>query len=869
MGQFSVEISLFAGSALSGNQQEELVVRSDYEPIIIQAVQIALTFGDDSLASRGLEKLSSQGPAGFIKGVFAFNKGNWAEAFQILSEAEIPDAEKAHVAQLLRIASLIGNEDQTDELSIDKVRQEAVSEARTLIAIANLARRRGFADAASRAYSDAVALLRPNASHADRITVASYAYFLEDYSTVIDALDGHLDQGAITPDLMQLADAHALERPTRPRNMKFYERLAPAIRNQLRFARSYASVLADRRRYSEAETVLKQAIEAFPKDAYIRLKLFDIYRRSDRDEEIRKLVLESDETSFVGPPIYTMQWSHLLRDIGEFPRALSLAYETLRTHPDDPQLALSYVGLIFGDNSHSIIPNQTKVGQGSWVLIKNDLGQSDSFIIDEGQEFFGIEVVSADQERATRLIDKKLNDSFETSDLSGQIHVWTVTEIKSKYLQVLHIVLQSFERRFPNVPGLWGFTIVEGNIQPIFDMIKARADSQRSAVEENYRKGLPLAITARSLGMDVTSLAEFIRSVKLDIVTTGGSSVECEKGVYTANDYKDTGAVLDEYTAIVAAEIGALPLLKSWFKTLSVPASVVDVLDERIARTKADLGPPQMSVGFIRGEFVKRDIDDEFRRQQITALNNIKQKIEDNCIVEPVTFPDDLDREITDLYRITGQRVLEPMFLAASRGGVLLSDDLHYRNVAAVLTKVDGTWLQAVLLAAQSQGFVARKDLTEITVGLAARRHGNLWLGSQSLAIFCHESTAEGFAELCHFIGNVGAEMSAHTVVTAQFLNILWRTRNPALNREARTSCILAALIRHRAVDWEYWIAHIWIEGNHYLKKYILAWLVGHFLPTQPVNHAIEEWSLFRARHAVAGRRTPVKRRVRARSIKS
>ncbi|ACB93983.1 Tetratricopeptide TPR_2 repeat protein [Beijerinckia indica subsp. indica ATCC 9039] len=820
----------------------ELVDRSDYEPALILAVQIALIFNDNELVSRGLAKLPSQGAAGFFKGVFEFNKGNWSEAAQILREAEIPDIEKPFVAHILTLASLGISQDQGDEIVLDKARQEAVTEPRALIVIAKLAHRHGFGEVASRAYSDAVSLLGPKTSHPARITIASYAHSLGDYGIVISALDGHLDLGAITPELLQLSDAHALERPTRQRNMKFYERLTPAVRSHLRIVRGYASILTDRRRYSEAEAVLKKAIEAFPKDAYLLLKLIEIYRRTDRDEEIRKFIIERDETTFVGPPLYAMQWSHQLRDAGEFSRALSLAYQTLQAHPDDPQLALGYVGLILGDNSQMIIPNQTNVGQDCWVMIKDDLGRTDSFIIGHGPAILGIEVVSIHQERAKRLVGKKVNDSFETSDLGGQQRAWTIKEIKSKYLHVLHTVMQSFQTRFPSTPGLWGFTTVEGDIQPILDMVKAHADSQRKVVEELYLKGLPLAIMARSIGMDVTRFAYFIRSLGLDIVTANGTSAEFDKGISTAKDYRNAGAVLDEYTAIVAAEVSSLPLLKSWFGTLSVPASVIDELDAGITRAKADLGRTQLSLGFVRGEFVRHDINDEFLEQQINALKSVKQKIEDHCVIEPVTFPDTIPEEIADLYRMTGQRVLEPMYLAASRGDVLLSDDLHYRQIAAVLTRVDGTWLQAVVLAAQSQGLVTPKDQTNITVGLAVRRHGNIWLNPQSLAMYFDESTAEGFAALCHFIGNIGADMPGHTVVTARFLKILWLTRKATLERDARTSCILSALLRHRADDWAYWIAYIWIHGDYYLKKYILAWLRGHFLPTQPFEDALNYW---------------------------
>ncbi|WP_156971043.1 tetratricopeptide repeat protein [Beijerinckia mobilis] len=827
----------------------ELVDRSDYEPALILAVQIALTFNDGTLASRAFAKLPSQDSAGFFRGVFEFNKGNWVEASQIFRKAEIPDLEKSFVAWLIRLADLASGEHDNDETAFDDARKGAVTEPRALIFIAQLARHYSFGDVADRAFKDAVSLLQADMSHPARIMLASYAYALSDYGSVIDALNGHLDLGAITPELLQLSDAHAMEQPPRRRNMKFYEHLAPTLLSHPRIARGHANVLAERHRYSEAEAVLKQAIVASPSEAYIRLKLIEIYRRTKRDEEARKFIIETDETSFVGPPIYAMRWSHQLRDVGEFSRSLSLAYRTLQSHPEDPKLSLGYVGLIIADNSQTIIPDQNIVDQDCWVMIKDDLGRTDSFIIGDGEAIFGIEIVSIQQERAKRLLGKRLNDTIESNELTGQHRIWTVSEIKSKYLHVLHTVMQSFPTRFPTTPGLWNFTMVAGDVQPILNMIKERSDGQRDAVEQSYFKGTPLAITARSIGMDVIGLAHYIRSLGRDITTATGIGTDCDQGVATAKDYKNVGATLDEYTAIVAAEVGALPLLKSWFGTLSIPASVIDELDAGITRAKANLGRAKMSLAYVNHEYVRHEITDDFLEQQIKALENVKQKIENHCIIEPVTFPDSIPKEVADFCRIIGQRVLEPMYLAASRGDVLLSDDLYYRQIATVLTKVDGTWLQAVVLAAQSQVLVTPKDQTTVTVGLAYRRHGNLWLNDQSLAIYYEESTADGFAALCHFIGNVGADMPGHTVVTARFLINLWHHKGATLERATRTSCILSALIRHRKEDWAYWIAYIWLQGNQHLRNYIFDWLKGHFLSTQEVQKAVQFWTNTVLRH--------------------
>lgn len=345
----------------------------------------------------------------------------------------------------------------------------------------------------------------------------------------------------------------------------------------------------------------------------------------------------------------------------------------------------------------------------------------------------------------------------------------------------------------------------------------------------------------------MTSLAQYIPSLGVDIATSGGTLADRDQGLTAAMDYRGSGAVLDTYTAVVAAEIEVFEILRSWFGTLRVARSTVDEIDVIIARASADLGRGSISVGFSDGQYVKQEVTDEFLQQQLKVLDTIKERIEDHCEILTVALPDDVSDEVADFGRKMGNHILDPMFLAASQGDVLLSEDLYYRQIAASLTKVDGTWLQAVLLAARGVGLLTRSDQSRFFVALAKRRHGNLWLDLPSLDALFEESTAEGFASACHFVGALGADMRAHALVTLHFLNAIWGRKNPALKREARTTCIITALLRNRPQDWAFWFALVWLGADEQtdLRGCLFAWLRGHFLATEPVEKAVRWWSTF------------------------
>ena len=187
------------------------------------------------------------------------------------------------------------------------------------------------------------------------------------------------------------------------------------------------------------------------------------------------------------------------------------------------------------------------------------------------------------------------------------------------------------------------------------------------------------------------------------------------------------------------------------------------------------------------------------------------------------------------------------MYLAASRGELLISEDLFYRTIAASLTKIDGTWLQVVFLAALVAGQMDRTRYAKACAQLAYRRHGNLWLDDVALSMISEECSAHEFAAACHYIGSSNAHMWSHTVLVTRFLRRIWYRPSIGLKRENLTSTVIGALLRPRREDWHYCLAVLWMaaEGNSSLRGYLVAWIHGHFLPVAPINAAKSELRLF------------------------
>ena len=120
-------------------------------------------------------------------------------------------------------------------------------------------------------------------------------------------------------------------------------------------------------------------------------------------------------------------------------------------------------------------------------------------------------------------VDAQLEEDL----LDGQPHIWTLSALASKYLHVLHSLMNQFQIRYPGSEGIRRLDMVDGKITPLLDLIRNRSDTIRESVFDLYvNKKLPLALIGRALGGDEMWLAQRIRDFGLNIETCSGAPAE-------------------------------------------------------------------------------------------------------------------------------------------------------------------------------------------------------------------------------------------------------------------------------------------------------------------------------------------------------
>jgi hypothetical protein len=353
--------------------------------------------------------------------------------------------------------------------------QETQDSPRGLILIAQVAAKLGLDELSEKALEAAVEAVPQDCHISTRLMVARYADRAGSPTTVIRLLDHHLPLDGFEREHERLAAAHANEHPHRQRNQRYFDSLPVKLRQRHGIARAHASLLLDVGRLAEASRLLRRLQADDPTDAFVTLRLIQSLRYSNEVASAEEFLRELDLQRLVGPPEYIIALAQLVLHAGCPERAYPVAYDLVRQHFDNGRVVLGYAAMGLQQDANGMFA-MSVADIGAYVAIEAPDGIRQDFIIDECRDFFGIRVLPPGLGIAARVTGLRRGETFDLPKLGqDRPDTWTVTEVKSKYLHMHHRVLEEFETRFPDKPGIARFTVGD-NIEAVLDVVRRSAE---------------------------------------------------------------------------------------------------------------------------------------------------------------------------------------------------------------------------------------------------------------------------------------------------------------------------------------------------------------------------------------------------------
>lgn len=815
---------------------------------LVDAANMAHSLGHNDLAKKIIACAPEDPALAFQAATIAIEDGDWDKAVDLYAKAAVPETEQVVTQTVLKLAPLVqakkrGDPDPEAAAKLRQIHGEVNTSPRSLVLVASVARRLGHNRIAQRAFKAAVDAVSDDSHIATRLMVAAYATRVNSAAGVIRLLDGHLPAEGFEREYERLAAAHANEHPHRRRNIAFFTGLPPAIRERRAISRAHASVLLNVGRTTEAMPLLQRLHAEDPSDAFVTLRLLDGLHRKGDQSAIVAVAQNLDLAASKGEPGHIMQLAAFLVREKHSERAYAAAYDLVRKNRNDPDVAMAYIGLglMFTDAAFPADPATVQVGAS--VTLKGPGDARRIYVIDEGEDFFSLQVIPPGNPLAIQLMGKGKGDAMQlTKPGIANSAGWVIETVTSKYAQLHKQIIENFETRFPGHQGFSTFSVEEGDVSSVFEIVRIRAERNEKIARSYIEKDLPLEYVARLLGGDVSSFAAYVRSLGADVVTCEGGVEERSAAIEEVLKSRGGGAVLDPYTVVVASELGVLADLKAWFGNLFTPSSTLDRIDRAAEQLKAGLGRDELSVSWHNGQFYRHEVDDTQRSRDIEKLLKLVSDISTHVNVQGVLVPDDVPVTVSKALAMAGSRFFDAGFLAQEHGAVLLSDDLRYRQYCASLLGIRGVWLQVSLQTSQEAGLLSLDAYADAVVGLAARCHGHVALNADVLHSIARRDDTS-FTRLRTAISRLGgakAHIPSHLTVFREFMRAIWHDSDvSALAKQASTSFALDALVTGRANEaLDVLRSALWqIPKTPASRAHIRLWLRGHWLALDGTEH--------------------------------
>lgn len=807
--------------------------------VIATACRVLEHEGRRDLLDRLIKRAIDHPAVRFQAAMASLERGDIAEGLHLFEGAAIPPEEAAPVRVIQNLAPWLNGEARPTAAQLDAIVPIADDDPRALVFIARTARDHGLEAEADRIFARAVERAVSSGTLPERATVAISASSMGRHTDVIDLLD---DVPGVREDVrlvLRLARAHANESPRRIRNLRFFEQLSEEMASDWEIACHRAAFFASVDK-SEAIDLAWDLHKRNPQDAFAAALLVNQLRIANRNEDLKSVASQIDPFLLDGYIQHKIVVIHAIRREVDPKLALRAAYELVTSAPNDVDAVTGYIFMhmahIYEHRTDSIFDEADIVQAGCWVKLTADNDTTLEFVIGTDERTPGAEVFPADHPIAAAAMGRRTGDTFSFQKNYGISVLYTVDEVKSKFLHVWQYLSGSFGERFPKSRAVFSAQVSERDFSSIESVMRHRNEAIKLALDDYNIRQLPLAFCARRISSDPVTFAHEVRAQGGQIVASVGETEELDAALSVGRAARGKGIVLDPFTAVIAADIGMLSALKAYFGELLTTNSTLRLLDsisERFTSSEPE-GLSQLCLG-------EQGLYREFTAAEVLAAHKTKSEqtaaaIREHCTIKLALIPDNAPKHLIDLVAVAGERVLDTLSLARNESLPILSDDIRYRDIAYITAEVPGLWLQAALLLCRQQNLIDTATYARSVAMLARLKHGHTILDipmmQEAFALGANDNHAD-FQVLSSYIGVEDMVLKNH----ARFIVATWMdirehsSNNSQQSEDAALGIMLRSFMSGAKRDWATRLMALMrvSRNNDYFRLYLLRWLRGHF----------------------------------------
>ena len=565
---------------------------------------------------------------------------------------------------------------------------------------------------------------------------------------------------------------------------------------------------------NQARAMGEMYVKAFPSDIEMQIRLGVILLRSNHFEELDRLL----ETSFDVKNLTlraAFDLAHLNQIRSKPETALDIMYEARRTHFNDAEAHLKYIGLFYQvDMELEEELNPTTVEPGTAVRVESH-NQTSWYIVEERDDAdFARGELNINHSLAQRLLGKHLNEEFCLGQNPLVPEMGKITDIKSKYVHVFQEILHNFSEQFPESKAMWAIRLEDSQdtndsdkIRPLLDFVDMN-DEASIQVKNIYKETpLPIGAFANLTGRNLLDTWNLLRSdPDLGVKCSSGNTEESRQALALLKDGKRKVIV----APISLMTLHGLGVADTVIKAIGKPGIAQSTIDELQQIINEEQGMwskrERMHVEKKEDEYVSGIITPADTRQSIGYLEGIMEWINENCDILPCNPALKMNRlrkqELDDKFQTV---FIDSILIASEPGNLLLSDDELLRSYAKTNLgidagthfQVDSVWTQVLLKHCLDIGLLDKPEYDKMTIKLICSNYYHTFFDADLVIEAAKQSdwnASEPYSTVVRTLGNQKTHLLSALHVSVDFLFKLWIEAIPIEKREHLTLQLLGGL---------------------------------------------------------------------------
>jgi tetratricopeptide (TPR) repeat protein len=664
--------------------------------------------------------------------------------------------------------------------------------------------------------------------------LATAGRFDDVVSLLADTTDRHYD----SPALRALIAA-AVNTDKRVLLRQILRELTPELATDRYYTKAQIALSIRTGNIRKAEQEIRAFLEREPDNLELYIQLLHALFRQNKIEDL-KAEVQKPASGFKGQPSDFMTLAHFKDDFGDWREAHKLAYATLLANPNSQSVAMGYVGVFLRPgHSQELTIHPPAVEPDMTVGIKTEDGGIVVYVIEPETSLRpGVHYLPPDHLLATRLLGKEPGDRIELPDGTAAEVAW----IKPKVLHALHDVMENFNNWHPEATGLERIKVEpgkEGGLEPMLERLRDRHDAVEQVGALYDAGALPIAIVGKNLGCDAVEAMVGLADTGHRIRSCDGNHLERNTALATINANAAKGCVVDYLTLHVIRRLK----LEAVVSAVCGPMKIVDATRLTLQRKIFELGErideSDMSISWRDGQYWRQETSPEQKREHIKLLEADHAWLDANTQIIPAEGNKDPSPEFAPLIDRFGSGFFDEIRAAEGAGLLLLSEDFLLRMLAMHEFRVQGTWLQPILMSALDRQMMTLDEYRAAILSFIDSKFEFISVGTPLVVSSVHGTRGHAlpkeFETIASRLGGEKADIASHVRVAYESATQIWGDESLSETvRQGAVGRLLERVIDERSPLEARLVLESWLntesERPGGMHRYMTGWLRGHFI---------------------------------------